>query len=186
LLKVLFAISLLAWTISAQADVYQWKDAQGGVHFSDTPHVGATKHTLQPLESIKNPLFNMDKKVLQLAYQDVQGSMIVRARINGVAMRFILDTGASLMVISPRMAQKAHINTRHVPHIMLQTANGLVRAPKVMIDSVEMGSWQQQQVQAAVQTVSPQQDIGLMGMSFLKAYRMSIDHQRRMIILEAR
>ena len=55
-----------------------------------------------------------------------------------------------------------------------------------MIDSVQVGHWRQQHIQAAVKTVSVQKNIGLLGMSFLKAYRMSIDHQRHIITLEAR
>jgi len=101
-------------------------------------------------------------------------------------MGFILDTGATLVVISPDMAKKAHIDTLHSKRIVLQTANGLVRVPKVSIDKMQLGRWQQQHIQAAVQVVSGHQDIGLLGMSFLKAYRMSIDHQRHIITLEAR
>ena len=172
--------------MSAQAAIYQWKDEQGHIHFSDTPHIGAKKHAIQPLHSIKNPSFNMDKQVLELPYQDVYGSMMVKARINDVLMSFILDTGATLVVISPNMAKQAHIDTRYSKKIILQTANGLVRVPQVMIDSVQVGHWRQQHIQAAVKTVSVQKNIGLLGMSFLKAYRMSIDHQRHIITLEAR
>ncbi|MDQ6994460.1 MAG: TIGR02281 family clan AA aspartic protease [Mariprofundaceae bacterium] len=173
------------WTISAQADVYQWTDTEGQVHFSDTPHIGAKKHDVQPLHGIENPSFNMAKQVLTLPYQDVHGSMVVKARINHVPMSFILDTGATLMVLSPNMAKQAHIDIHNHKQIILQTANGLVRVPQITIDSVEVGTWKQHHVQAAIQTVSSQKNIGLLGMSFLKAYRMSIDHQRHIILLEA-
>jgi len=172
-------------SISAQAEIYQWKDSQGHVHFSDRPHIGATKHVIEPLTSIKNPRFNMDKNILELPYQDVNGSMVVNARVNNINMRFILDTGATLVVISPDMAKKAHIDTQHSKRIVLQTANGLVSAPRVSIDRMQVGSWQQDHIQAVVQVVSGQPNIGLLGMSFLKAYRMSMDHQRHIISLEA-
>jgi len=184
--NVLWAIAMLAWVWVAQAEVYQWKDKQGHVHFSDTPHQGSEKRQLKPLHSIKNPRFNMANTRLEVPYQDVHGSMMVEARINHVPMRFILDTGASLVVISPQMAKKAHISMDSGAFIMLQTANGLVRAPQVSIEHMQLGRWQQQHIQAAIQVVSSQHDVGLLGMSFLKAYRMSIDHQRHIITLEAK
>ncbi|MDQ6953365.1 MAG: TIGR02281 family clan AA aspartic protease [Mariprofundaceae bacterium] len=184
--KFIWMAMVSVWGISAQAAVYQWKDEQDHIHFSDTPHIGAKKYDVQPLHSIKNPSFNMDNQVLELPYQDMDGSMMVKARINHVTMSFILDTGATLVVISPNMAKQAHIDPRYSKKITLQTANGFVRVPQVMIDSVAVGHWKQQHIQAVVQTVSVQKNIGLLGMSFLKAYRMNIDHQRHIITLEAR
>lgn len=40
-------VSLLA-TLPAAAQIYQWKDAQGRTHYSDTPPPGASVKTLQP------------------------------------------------------------------------------------------------------------------------------------------
>ncbi|MDQ6974355.1 MAG: TIGR02281 family clan AA aspartic protease [Mariprofundaceae bacterium] len=184
--KIFLLLLLSVWSVSTQATVYQWRDAHGHTHFSDTPHTDAKTYDVQPLHSIKNPSFNMDKQVLQLPYQNMHGSMVVKARINHVMMSFILDTGATLVVLSPAMAKQAHIDMRKSKTIMLQTANGSVRVPQVMIDHIEVGRWRQQHIQAAIQTVTMQQNIGLLGMSFLKAYRMSIDHQRHIITLEAR
>jgi len=180
-----FIIALYGGVL-AHAEVYQWKDAQGHVHFSDTPQTGATLHPMKSLSSIKNPSFNMDKNVLEVPYQDKHGSMLVNVRINNIPMRFILDTGASLVILSPNMAKKAHIDMQAGKFITLQTANGLVRAPQVSIDSVQLGRWQQHHIAAAVQAIGGQQDVGLLGMSFLNAYRMSLDHQRHIITLEVR
>jgi len=112
--------------------------------------------------------------------------MIVKARINDVPMSLIVDTGATLVVLSPQMAKKAHIDVRHSKKIMLQTANGLTSAPWVHIKRMELDKLHQNRVEAAIQRVSSNPDIGLLGMSFLSAYHISIDHQRQIITLEAR
>ena len=110
---------------------------------------------------------------------------MVQLTVNHVLMDFIIDTGATLMVLSPNMAKKAGIHVdENTPHIVLQTANGLAQAPKVWLQQVSLGGWQQQHVQAAIQTISQQHDVGLLGMSFLKAYRMSLDHAHHVMILK--
>lgn len=43
----LFVISLLV-ALPAAAEIYQWRDAQGRVHYSDTPPAGENATTLRP------------------------------------------------------------------------------------------------------------------------------------------
>lgn len=186
LLKRLLFFLALTTPLLAEAEIYQWKDSQGNVHFSDQPHVGAKARPVQPLKGINNPAFNLSNRVIQVPYQNQRGSMVVQTRINGVAMAMIVDTGATLVVISPRMAQQAHIDTRQSKTVLLQTANGLMQAPAISIDEMQLNRLRQQHVQAVVQPVSDNPNIGLLGMSFLQAYRMSIDHQRQLIFLESR
>lgn len=44
--KILSTLLWMLLTGSASAQIYKWVDSQGGVHFSDTPHEGATVITL--------------------------------------------------------------------------------------------------------------------------------------------
>lgn len=174
---------LFAW--QAHAAVYQWRDAQGHIHFSDAPHQGAVSHPLHPLNKVRNPAFHLQSNILRVPYQVQNGAMVVKVRVNHVLMDFIVDTGATLMVLTPAMARQAHVKVpRDAPRISVQTANGVVSAATVRLHTVQLAHWSQRDVPAAIQAMGEHMNVGLLGMSFLGAYRMSLDHQHQHIILE--
>lgn len=55
LMKTLSALSLMLILSTAFADIYKWVDSRGVVHFSDTPHSGATKIELPEAQSYSPP-----------------------------------------------------------------------------------------------------------------------------------
>jgi len=179
-------ISLLLHPIWAQAEIYKWTDQYGKVHFSDKPVQGSEKQDIQGLTGINNPAFNLTQSAMQLKYQDQNGSMIVQGKVNHISMTFILDTGASLVVIPPNIAKQAHIDMNNAKPITLQTANGAAQSFLINLSNITVGQLHQSNVRATIQTVSPNPNIGLLGMSFLSAYKMSIDHDRHLITLEPR
>jgi len=166
------------------AEVYKWTDAQGQMHFSNKPHQGAERHPMQALSSISNPFIDLEKMQREIKYTQQNGSMIVQGHVNGVSMPFIVDTGASFVVIPPAIAKQAHISTRNSQLITLQTANGATQAPMVSLPTLQIEKLKRRNIQAVVQTISPNPSLGLLGMSFLGAYHMSIDHKRQIITLE--
>jgi len=181
--KLLLILTLLI-TSPALAQVYKWTDADGRVHFSDTPVHGAEVHRSGSVSSISNPTYNMERFSAEIPYQDDNGSMVINGKVNGINVRFILDTGAALVVIPPEVAKQAGIATEGAPMINLDTANGRVQAPQVSLGSVGIGNLSRSNIRGTVQTVSQTPNTGLLGMSFLSAYRMTVDHQRQLILLE--
>ena len=170
----------------AQAEVYKWTDQYGKIHFSDKPVAGSEKQHLQSMSGISNPAFNLKRNAMRVKYQDKNGSMIVQGRVNNIPMQFILDTGASLVIIPPNIAKRAHISTTNARLITLQTANGATQSYMVNISNLQVEQLQQRGVRAAIQQVSSDPSLGLLGMSFLSAYKMSIDHDQHIITLEPR
>jgi len=138
------------------------------------------------LSTVNNPAFNLGKGRAQVPYRAAGNAMLVEGRVNGVAVRFIVDTGASFVVIPPAAAERAGIETAQAPRISVQTANGLVQAPLVTIPRLEIGRLSQREVTAVVQKISPDGRTGLLGMSFLSAYKMTVDQGRSMLLLEVR
>ena len=47
-------ITLFAWQTSVSSKIYKWVDADGKVHYSDKPHVGAEAVELKPINKIKS------------------------------------------------------------------------------------------------------------------------------------
>lgn len=171
----------------AGAGVYSWTDASGRVHYSDVPATaGAKTHASGSVSSIGNPEFNLSSMKIQVPFIQTKGAMLVQGSVNGIAMQFVVDSGASLVVIPPAIAKQAGISTAGARTILLQTANGQVSAPVVRINEMKVNQLQRQSIDAAVQKVSEDGRIGLLGMSFLNAYKITVDHDNSMLILEAR
>jgi len=182
--KFIFLCCLLP--LAAHAEIYKWTDSSGRTHFSDKPVGGAKEVRIQSMTGISNPAFNLERNAMRIKYQNKNGSMIVQGRVNNINMQFVVDTGASLVIIPPNIAKRAHISTVNAKTITLQTANGATQSYMVNISSLQVSQLHQKSVHAAIQQVSPDPNLGLLGMSFLNAYKMSIDHDQQVITLEPR
>jgi len=122
---------------------------------------------------------------LEINYTPRGNSMIVHGKVNGVPIRFVVDTGASLVSIPSSVAKRAGINTADSRQVKLHTANGMTSAPLVKLDQVIADNIAINEVMAVVQDLSAP-DLGLLGMSFFGQHKMTIDHQRNVITLEPR
>lgn len=68
------------------------------------------------------------------------GHFYVEARLNGVPVRFMVDTGASSTVLDPRDAARAGFNLQRLSYYQrLRTANGTVRAAPVTASRLDFG-----------------------------------------------
>jgi clan AA aspartic protease (TIGR02281 family) len=107
----------------------------------------------------------------------------VRATVNG-ALRgtFLIDTGASLCVLSPEFARRA--NARQVVgHVDLRTANGIIRAPLVRLRMLEIGDVRARGVEAVVHAAAAAPIDGVLGLNFLNQFAYAIDPKRRTLRL---
>ena len=94
------------------------------------------------------------------------GHFYVRADIGGTDVRFMVDTGASQVVLSPSDAKRAGINPpRSAFRGRVQTANGTVAVAPVRLDRITVGAITVRDVPALVHGRSLGQS--LLGQSFL-------------------
>lgn len=135
---------------------------------------------MMPLSIVHAP----EKERFEISYFYLNGSMIVNGSVNGTPMRFVVDTGASLVSIPPAIAEQAGIQSSDGKTVRLQTANGIVSAPLIEIDQVIADRVSITNVLGVVQQVSSEPDLGLLGMSFFGKHKMTIDHERNTIVLE--
>ena len=106
---------------------------------------------------------------------DSQGHFLVTATINGAAsVRFLVDTGATMVSISQEDARRAGVNYLAGQRGLTQTANGVAPVYRVKLDSHKVGDITLYNVDAAVH-MSGQLPIGLLGMSFLNRMEMKRD-----------
>ncbi|HCI15140.1 MAG: peptidase A2 [Gallionellales bacterium GWA2_60_142] len=95
--------------------------------------------------------------------RDLSGHYRADAFINGTKTPALIDTGATDVAISQRLADRLGINSTHA--IRTQTANGATVAYMTRLDSVKLGGIEETDV-AAIITPNLEGDM-LLGMSFL-------------------
>ena len=105
------------------------------------------------------------------------GHFLVEAGLDGVPVRFLVDTGATRVVLSPEDAKRVGIRLRDRDFSERhRTAGGIVRAAPVTLRELRIGQLTVRQVEASVN----EQPIGisLLGMTFLNrldGYRVEGD-----------
>jgi aspartyl protease family protein len=95
------------------------------------------------------------------------GDYVAEATIDGITVRVVVDTGASMVALSAETASRLGIRpdvSRYV--IPVSTANGVVAAAPVRIARIRLGSLDVTDVDAAVLPPGAL-SINLLGMSFL-------------------
>lgn len=103
---------------------------------------------------------------------DSGGHFSTTGSINGRPIRFLVDTGATLVSFSANTARQLGLDLTHAPQGTVSTAGGLVRAWKVTLDNVKVGAISLNLVEATVVDNLPD-GFALLGNSFLSRVQMS-------------
>lgn len=104
---------------------------------------------------------------------NADGHFITTGTVNGLSVRLMVDTGASMIVLSAAEARRLGIRYLDGRRAALQTANGVVRAYRVKLDTVRVGAITAHNVDAVVTEAA--QPVVLLGMSFLNRTEMKRD-----------
>ena len=198
-MKIVRSSSLLAfalWLVSVPvlaAEFYRWVDDKGTVHLTDNLHNipenrRGTARRIQGSEGNRSqPPPAAAPTKASIPFEKHGSVVIVGATLNGkTAVKLVLDTGASFTMISSATAKQLDIdpsqNTRTMP---FQTANGLIQAPLISLDSISVAGLELKNLTAAVHDVMPDPTVaGLLGLNFLTNFRLDIDTEKGIVHLE--
>jgi clan AA aspartic protease (TIGR02281 family) len=114
-------------------------------------------------------------------------SILVPAAVNGQPSGyFILDTGASFTSVSRQTASDLGISSRG-GSVTLTTASGTLQAPLAVLEEVSVGGAVARHVPAVIHDLphAPAGIIGLLGLSFLERFRVSLDITSGVLLLES-
>lgn len=104
---------------------------------------------------------------------DTQGHFFTTGTINGASVRFLVDTGATMISLGESDARRVGIDFNRGQKAMTNTANGQAVVSKVQLDTVRIGDVTLHNVDALIhQTDMP---VALLGMSFLNRMEMQRD-----------
>jgi aspartyl protease family protein len=108
------------------------------------------------------------------------GQFTLEATVNGAPIHFVVDTGASMVVLTPEDARAAGINLDRLTYnLRAKTANGIAPAAGLVLDEVRINGLVVYNVAGAVQDNSTQ---SLLGMSFLNRLKGYEIHDGRLTI----
>lgn len=140
----------------------------------DTPVVAASSAPARPTGPVTVPI--------QMAGR----SVIVPVTLNGtLSAALLLDTGASMTMISHRVANSLSLLTSRSG--VLAGIGGTIRAKIARIDSVKVGAAEVTDLSVSIHDLSRNPTIdGLLGMDFLGRFQVSVDPAKQLLVLVPR
>lgn len=125
--------------------------------------------------------FNLSESGQIILKQASDGHYYLTARVNDAAVRFVVDTGATDIVLTEADAQRAGIDTNGLSYLgRATTANGEVRTAYVRLAEFRLGDHIDRNVGAVVNEGEMQQS--LLGMGYLQRWGRIEISQGEMIL----
>ncbi len=101
--------------------------------------------------------------------RSIDGHYYLSLVVNGAPLRFVVDTGASGMVLTRQDASRVGINPDRLAYLgRANTANGAVPIADVTLDAVTLNGVTDRRVRASVN--GGEMDTSLLGMSYLQRF----------------
>jgi aspartyl protease family protein len=111
---------------------------------------------------------------------DASGHFFTEGAINGIPVRFLVDTGATVIALPASEARRMGIDYLKGERGMVQTANGSVVAYRVKFDSVKLGAIELTNIEGTV--IEQGLTVTLLGMSFLNRLDMKREGQTMTLV----
>lgn len=121
--------------------------------------------------------FRQDRMELAAA---ADGHFYIDATVNGAAVTFLIDTGASDVVLTRADAERAGLSPGTLDFTgRALTANGEVRTAPVTLASFRLGPYEDRDLPASVN--GGELDVSLLGMRYLGRYVFTIEPDRMVL-----
>jgi aspartyl protease family protein len=104
---------------------------------------------------------------------DNQGHFVTTGTINGVSVKFLVDTGATMISLGASDARRIGLDGNQGERGITQTANGQAIVSRVKLDTVRLGDITLHNVDALIH--QNEMPVALLGMSFLNRMEMQRD-----------
>lgn len=185
----------------ALAEIYKWKDAAGRLYFAQDLNQVPPKYRAQaeggkvdpnasraiqryepaPPAAVPSTRTTTARKrggkaggeTYRIRVEKTGSSMLVNVRLNEIVTApFLIDTGASDVVISASVAKELGLELDGARTGRYSTANGIVTQSLVNLESVNLGGAKAENVPA---TVSTSMTYGLLGLSFFNHFEYRVD-----------
>lgn len=157
----------------AEGSVYKCKNPQGKLIYQAAPcaHSDVSVSNWSSQEAkITTPNPAKVQRVLVIK-RHANGHYLVEGAINGKALTFLVDTGASVVSLPRNLADQANISCQQ--QTLLQTANGASNACSGNLTQLKIGDFVLKDVTVMI---APNLDQPLLGMNVLQQFRIEQDN----------
>ena len=127
------------------------------------------------------------------ASSDKKGHLLVDAVLNGdVRVSLIIDTGCPLVLLTAKVARKLGVDLGNIHNGReVVVLDGKHKVRSVLLKSVKLGDMEEKNVLAEVlledsAEIKQQLKDGLLGMSFLKKFDVTLDQKKMRLIFKPR
>jgi len=171
----------------ALAQMYQWQDDQGTVHYTNDlhsiPEPYRARARFVPASPMAPPAVAPSAGITRIPF--APGSpILVSARINGAGpVTLILDTGADRTMLTPMALWRLGISTADAPRAEIKGVTGTAQGQLVQVASVEVGDARAGPFLIIAHDADLKQAEGLLGRDFLERFTVTIDAKERVVIL---
>jgi clan AA aspartic protease (TIGR02281 family) len=174
-------------------EMYRWVDEQGRVHLSDTPpkSKGALQEFKVYQQSLPGQVPEPDGPSLaapgkvKTTPTRPGGTVVVDVLLNRrLTAPMLLDTGADFTVLTKQVAKDLRLSSLdRLPTQEFKTAGGTVKLPIATLQSLRVGTAEALDVEVAID-IGGHMPMGLLGMTFLRHFKVTVDHQRGQVTFE--
>jgi len=187
LLRTAWGMLIFSWLACgmcwAGSVIYQWKDEQGRLHFTDNPSAVPVQYWNQISQGSRpsEPMPPTHGRSTRVVVGSGQRAIQVPVSVNRTwTFLAYLDTGATYCQITGEDARILGISLESQPKVKVTMADGRsLEAPVVTLDSVRIGSVELKEVEALVG------DLRLLGLNALRQLRVTVDLPNGEVVLEA-
>ncbi|MBI5816311.1 MAG: clan AA aspartic protease [Nitrospinae bacterium] len=183
---ILLAALVLSADLRHEGLAYRWTDVDGSVRISgrleDVPK--DRRNTASPMKLVTvredkdwtEPFAAPMPNPVSVHFNP-PGSMAVEAMFNGLVKRnAILDTGSETIIITSKLAAALGADIRKAGKTRLRTSKGIVEAPVVFLDDVNVGGAHAMRLEAAVMDFPGRGHVSaIIGMNFLSRFVFEIN-----------
>jgi predicted aspartyl protease len=195
-LLLALAMAHLCWGSPVWAQMYRWTDDQGAAHYSQgldsVPERYRSRAQLlaypetpaaAPAASSGSPEVS---KTTRIPFTPGKPIMVM-ARVNGSgSVQLMLDTGASVTVINPRILAGLGIGSRDSLRGSVKGATGSANVLFVSVQSIEVGTARSGPLRVAAHDIEFGLGDGLLGRDFLDQFTVTIDSTAGVVTLSPR
>ncbi|SRR5713226_5364810 len=124
----------------------------------------------------------------QVPFYQAGQLMVVKGVLNDkVSTDFMVDTGAGITLIPQASASQLGIDLRSGwPTTPFRTGGDITQIPLVVLDSVEIGGMEVTKLKVAVHDSPVLGQRGILGLDFLKNFRVEVNFKEGFLLLEKR
>ncbi len=164
----------------ALGGVYSYRDEKGTLHAVSSPDEIPERYraNVKQLSSEESGSGDVNLKL-----EREGNSLIIPVSFGaGVEAPMILDTGASVSMISTSLAER--LKVKQLGLTQISTASGIVRVPVVKLPETSVRQFTVRDLRVTVNNLPSGRAQGLLGVDFLKHFRMQLDSESGQLHLE--